>query len=220
MTRPYYRDMHLSSMEIRVLGCLIEKEMTTPDYYPMTVNALQAACNQKSNRSPVVDYTEVEVVQAVDGLREQGLARTVHGKGDRALKYRHVAAEVLDLSTEQAAVLAVLLLRGPQTVGEIRTRTGRYAEFASLAEVGDQLRTLQEAETPLVEMLRRRPGEKESRFRHLLGGDEPADAGTALPEPPAGVVDDEIERVADLERELSSLRDRVARMERELGLDS
>jgi uncharacterized protein YceH (UPF0502 family) len=211
--------MQLSSKEIRVLGCLIEKEMTTPDYYPMTINSLQAACNQKSNRSPVVDYTEVEVVQAVDGLREFGLARTVHGKGDRALKYRHVATEVLELNREQAAILAVLLLRGPQTVGEIRTRTGRYVEFASLAEVAEQLLFLQEAETPLAAMLERRPGEKESRYRHLLGGD---DASEAVPPPVErdAAESGDAERVAQLESELASLRERVARMERELGLDS
>ena len=211
--------MQLSSMEIRVLGCLIEKEMTTPDYYPMTINALQAACNQKSNRSPVVDYTEAEVVEAVDGLREHGLARTVHGKGDRALKYRHVAADLLGLAPAEAAVLAVLLLRGPQTVGEIRTRTGRYVELANLAEVVEQLRTLEEAETPLAEMLPRRPGEKESRFRHLLGAATPADT---LPSSSVSASDDsgDATRVAELERELAGLRDRVARMERELGLDS
>lgn len=210
--------MQLSSMEIRVLGCLVEKEMTTPDYYPMTINALQTACNQKSNRMPVVDYTEAEVVQAVDGLRDQGLARTVHGKGDRALKYRHVVNDVLGLTAEQAAVLAVLLLRGPQTVGEIRTRTGRYVEFAGLGEVAEQLRTLEEAETPLAEMLPRRPGEKESRFRHLLGGEEPAAASQVIA---GGVADPaDIDRVAELEQELAALHARVARMERELGLET
>ncbi|MDJ0497597.1 MAG: YceH family protein [Acidimicrobiia bacterium] len=212
--------MQLTPMEIRVLGCLIEKEMTTPDYYPMTINALQAACNQKSNRSPVVDYTEAEVIQAVDGLREHGVARTVHGKGDRSLKYRHVVNDVMGLGPEPAAVLAVLLLRGPQTVGELRTRTGRYVEFANLAEVAEQLRTLQEAETPLIEMLVRRPGEKESRFRHLLGGDESADAASPVQEAPPSDEPDDTARVAELERELVLLRDRVARMERELGLDS
>lgn len=217
MTRPYYRPMQLDSTEIRVLGCLIEKEMTTPEYYPMTINALQTACNQKSNRLPVVDYTEAEVVEAVDGLREHGMARTVHGKGDRALKYRHVVNDVLGLTPEQAAVLAVLLLRGPQTVGEIRTRTGRYVEFAGLAEVAAQLRTLQEAETPLAEMLPRRPGEKESRFRHLLGGDEPADVSQVIAPRVAEATG--IDRVAELERELATLHARVARMERELGLE-
>ena len=210
--------MQLTAMEIRVLGCLIEKEMTTPDYYPMTINALQAACNQKSNRAPVVDYTEAEVVQAVDGLREHGVARTVHGKGDRTLKYRHVVNDVMGLVPEQAAVLAVLLLRGPQTVGELRTRTGRYVEFAGLAEVAEQLRNLQEAETPLVEMLARRPGEKESRFQHLLGGDQPESQSTATASRAADP--DGLDRVADLEQELAALHARVSRMERELGLDS
>jgi uncharacterized protein YceH (UPF0502 family) len=205
--------MRLSDSEIRVLGCLIEKEMTTPDYYPMTVNALQAACNQRSNRSPVVDYSESDVVDALDGLRELGLARTVHGKGDRALKYKHVATEVLELTSRQAALLAVLLLRGPQTVGELRTRTGRYAEFPSLEAVGVELQAMEVAEEPLVEMMVRRPGEKESRYHHLLG--ETFSEEIPFPaQPPTGADD----RVTMLELELAALRDRVARMENELGL--
>jgi uncharacterized protein YceH (UPF0502 family) len=206
--------MNLTDSEIRVLGCLIEKEMTTPDYYPMTVNGLQAACNQKSNRSPVVEYSENDVVRALDELREKGLARTVHGKGDRALKYRHVATEVLELTAPQAALLAVLLLRGPQTVGELRTRTGRYTDFDNLEQVVAELNTMQAAEEPLVEMMARRPGEKESRYRHVIGG-------TAEPEDPAveAPVAEQDDRVALLEAEVETLRSRVTRMERELGLD-
>ena len=187
--------------------------MTTPDYYPMTVNALQAACNQKSNRTPVVDYSETEVIDALDRLREQGLARTVHGKGDRALKYKHVATEILELTPPQAALLAVLLLRGPQTVGELRTRTGRYTEFPNLEAVGVELAAMEVAEEPLVEMMVRRPGEKESRYRHLLG--ETFAGETPVPSPPPSVEDD---RVAMLELEVAALQDRVARMENELGL--
>ena len=204
--------MNLSDTQIRVLGCLIEKEMTTPDYYPMTVNGLQAACNQKSNRSPVVDYSETEVVAALDGLREQGLARTVHGKGDRALKYRHVATEVLELSPGQVALLAVLLLRGPQTVGELRTRTGRYVEFEGLDEVAVELDNLAADEEPLVEKLERRPGEKESRFRHLLGG------ARAVPDAEPAAHHDDAGRIADLEGELAELRARLSRIEHELGM--
>lgn len=208
--------MRLSEEEQRVLGCLIEKEMTTPDYYPMTVNGLVTACNQKSNRSPVVDFTETDVVAAVDQLRERGLARTVHGKGDRALKYKHVANDVLHVSPSQAALLAVLLLRGSQTSGELRTRTGRYIEFAALQEVTLELAALADAEEPLVEVLERRPGEKESRYRHLLG-DPPVAERAAVETPPAS--DSDQDRVGELEAELSELRDRVARMERELGLE-
>lgn len=206
--------MNLSELEIRVLGCLIEKEMTTPDYYPMTVNSLQAACNQKSNRAPVVDYSESDIVVALDELRDKGLARTVHGKGDRALKYRHVAAEILGLTPPQAALLAVLLLRGPQTVGELRTRTGRYTEFDNLDAVVAELRAMEGAEEPLVEMIPRRPGEKEPRYRHLMGVPSVEDEVTDAQ--PIAAQDD---RVAMLEAELAMLRDRVARMERELGLN-
>ncbi|MDJ0923696.1 MAG: YceH family protein [Acidimicrobiia bacterium] len=206
--------MNLNQRELRVLGCLIEKSMTTPDYYPMTINALQTACNQKSNRDPVVDYAEDEVVRAIDELRSKGLARTVHGKGDRALKYRHVVAETLEVSPPQAALLAVMMLRGPQTLGELRSRTGRYTEFPDLDAIAAELQTLATAEEPLAEMLPRRPGEKEPRYRHLLSGEEPV----------AMAVDEMIEeaavdRVAVLEGELAELRERVARMERELGLD-
>ncbi|MEA2002146.1 MAG: YceH family protein [Actinomycetota bacterium] len=212
--------MDLSDRELRVLGCLIEKEMTTPDYYPMTANALLAACNQKSNRSPVVEYSETEVVEAVDRLRERGLARTVHGKGDRALKYRHVAPDILKVSARQVALLAVLMLRGPQTLGELRTRTGRYAEFADLDEVNAELAALAAAEEPRVEQLARRPGEKESRYRHLLGGEDPADRDEiSVADDVAGDGVADADRVGELESELAELRERVARMERELGLD-
>jgi uncharacterized protein YceH (UPF0502 family) len=209
--------MDLTDSELRVLGCLIEKEMTTPDYYPMTINALVAASNQKSNRSPVVDYTEAEVNDAVDWLRERGLARTVHGKGDRALKYKHVAGEALEISARQTALLAIMLLRGPQTLGELRSRTGRYTEFADLADVAAELETMAAAEEPTVAMLDRRPGEKESRYRHLLGGTVAAEP---LPAAPTEIRLPAADRVAELELELVELRSRVARMERELGLDS
>lgn len=205
--------MDLSDRELRVLGCLVEKEMTTPDYYPITINALATACNQRSNRSPVVDYTEAEVMDAVDQLRERGLARTVHGKGDRALKYKHVITETLKVSVRQAALLAVLMLRGSQTAGELRSRTGRYTEFDGIDDVVAELAALAAAEEPRVVRLERRPGEKESRYRHLLRGESPEPA-----EVPAD--DAASDRVADLETELAELRERVARMERELGLDS
>ncbi|MDX2344764.1 MAG: YceH family protein [Acidimicrobiia bacterium] len=209
--------MELTDGEARVLGCLIEKEMTTPDYYPMTINSLASACNQKSNRSPVVDYTDTEVTEAVDSLRHRGLARTVHGKGDRSLKYKHVAGEILKITRRQTALLAVLLLRGEQTLGELRNRTGRYVEFADLDDVAVELASLAAAEEPRAEMLMRRPGEKESRYRHLLGA-----AGVETEQsdfPLADEGDEDHGRVAELESELAVLRDRVTRMERELGLD-
>ncbi len=205
--------MELTDRELRVLGCLIEKEMTTPDYYPMSLNSMLMACNQKSNRDPVVDFSETEVVEAVDQLRDQGLARTVHGKGDRVLKYKHVAGETLEVTDRQAALLAVLMLRGPQTLGELRNRTGRYAEFAGLEEVEAELAALAVAEEPKAERLDRRPGEKESRYRHLMGGP------TAEPVPRYEPAEADTDRVAELELELDDLRRRVARMEHELGLE-
>lgn len=210
--------MELTESEARVLGCLIEKEMTTPDYYPMTVNSLASASNQKSNRSPVVDYSETEVVDAVDRLRDRGLARTVHGKGDRALKYKHVVGEILKVTPRQAALLAVLLLRGPQTLGELRTRTGRYVEFIDLDDVAAELTTMAAFEEPLIEMLMRRPGEKESRYRHLLGEPAATPELVGATESLDTVVQDDLSRVDELEAELAELRERVARMEKELGL--
>ena len=219
----YYRFMQLTDRELRALGCLIEKEMTTPDYYPMSLNSLVMACNQKSNRDPVADYSESEVLAAVDQLREVGLARTVHGKGDRVLKYKHVTGERLEISDRQAALIAVLALRGPQTLGELRTRTGRYVEFANLAEVEAELDALARAEEPRVERLERRPGEKESRYRHLLGDAASESSLGERPEAPISNGDldrnEDAGRVAELEAELADLRERVARMERELGLD-
>ncbi len=215
--------MELTDRELRVLGCLIEKDMTTPDYYPMSLNSLVMACNQRSNREPVVDYSETEVLGAVDHLRNFGLARTVHGKGDRVLKYKHVAGEILEITPRQAALLAVLALRGPQTLGELRTRTGRYVEFDNLAEVEAELDALARAEEPRVERLERKPGEKESRYRQLLGDVESDPAGADEQSEMAPTVDldrnADAGRVAELEAELGELRERVARMERELGLD-
>ena len=205
--------MDLNERELRVLGCLIEKSMTTPDYYPMTINALQAACNQKSNRAPVVDYSEETVIRTVDELRAKGLARTVHGKGDRALKYRHVVEETLEVSSPQSALLAVLMLRGAQTLGELRTRTGRYTEFVDLDAVAAELHALAAAEEPLVTMLARRAGEKEPRYRHLLGGEfAEEDAAAARP-------DGSGDKLAALENQLGELGKRLDRIERELGLD-
>ena len=160
-----------------------------------------------------MDLTEAEVLAAVDRLRDRGLARTVHGKGDRVLKYRHVATETLDIDRRQAALLAVLMLRGDQTLGELRTRTGRYAEFTDLDDVAAELSALGDGEQPLVIRLERKPGEKEARYRQLLGG--VGDDGSTAPAatPPA-----EPDRIGELEDELAELRERVARMERELGL--
>jgi hypothetical protein len=163
----------LTDVEQRVLGCLIEKRWTTPDQYPLSLNALRLACNQSTNRDPVTDYGEGQVRDAAQRLSKYGLARLASGAGSRATKYRHLAEEGLGLDREQLAVLAVLLLRGPQTPGELKIRSDRMAHLASLDDVERVLREL--GEKGFAERLGRRPGQKEDRFRQLLGGDGSGD---------------------------------------------
>ncbi|HET9103603.1 MAG TPA: DUF480 domain-containing protein [Solirubrobacteraceae bacterium] len=159
----------LTAPEQRVLGCLIEKRWTTPDQYPLSLNALRLACNQATNRDPVTDYDEDTVRQAAQRLTRYGLARLASGHTSRSIKFRHLAEEGLGLDRPQLAVLGVLLLRGPQTPGEIKTRSERMAP-ASLAEVEQRLAEL--IERGYVRRLERRPGQKEERYTHLLGGEE------------------------------------------------
>lgn len=168
--------MQRTPVEIRVLGCLVEKHLTTPDNYPLSTNALVAACNQRSNRDPVVDYDERTVDTVMMELRVDGLARTV--TGGRTNKHRHVLDEALGLDERELALLGVLMLRGPQTVGELRIRTERAATFIDLDEVEATLSALAAREQPLVRRLERRPGQKEPRWVHLLGG-EPDEATIA-----------------------------------------
>jgi len=163
--------MHFAELtppEQRVLGCLIEKRWTTPDQYPLSLNGLRLACNQSTNRDPVTAYDESTVREAAQRLSLYGLARLASGQGSRAVKYRHLAEEALGLGREELAVLAVLLLRGPQTPGELKSRTERMAPLGSLADVDRVLDTLSERE--YVRRIGRRPGQKEDRFQHLLGG--------------------------------------------------
>jgi uncharacterized protein len=174
--------MHLAELtpaEQRVLGCLIEKRWTTPDQYPLSLNGLRLACNQSTNRDPVTAYDEATVKEAAQRLCLYGLARLASGHGSRAIKYRHLAEEALGLGREELSVMAVLLLRGPQTPGELKARTERMARLESLAEVERILSAL--AQRGYVRRLERRPGQKEDRFEHLLGG-----AGAELPAP-AGI---------------------------------
>jgi uncharacterized protein len=162
----------LSDTEVRVLGSLIEKQITTPEYYPLTLNALTIACNQKNNRSPVTSYTEVEIEEALNGLREKNLAYLFHGSTSRVSKYKHVAAEVLEVTPPQLAVLCALMLTGPQTVGEIRPRASRMHPFADAEEVEETLRSLMAIDPePLAMKLSRLPGKKEARYAHLLAGE-------------------------------------------------
>ena len=203
----------LNEIEVRILGCLIEKEMTTPEYYPLTLNALTNACNQKSNRDPVVDLDEASVVRGLDTLRHKGLAMQAHGEGSRVPKYRHALFEKLFLEPEQLAILGELLLRGPQTVGELRTRASRMHPFADLEQVETVLRELAERQPPLTLKLPRQPGRKEQRFTHLLAPppELPADDHQPPPEAARRVVQAEDERIARLEAEVAELKSEFAR---------
>jgi uncharacterized protein YceH (UPF0502 family) len=162
----------LTDVEVRILGALIEKELTTPDYYPLSLNALTNACNQTSNRDPVVHYDENTIAGAVESLRKRSLVRVVQQSGSRVFKYRHLVNETLGLVTRQTAVLSVLMLRGPQTLGELRTRTARLAEFEGLDDVETAVEQLIARQpSPLAAQLPRRPGQKELRYAHLLAGE-------------------------------------------------
>jgi len=167
--------MDLSAPEIRVLGCLLEKQLTTPDMYPLTLNGLRLACNQSTNRDPVVDYDETVLRDALHRLERRGFARMASGRGSRAPKYRHLLAQALPLGSDEHAILSVLLLRGPQTPGELKQRAGRMHEFTALEAVHGTLDHL--AERKLVARLERRPGQKEERYTQLLEEREtPADS--------------------------------------------
>jgi len=196
--------MNLSTAEARVLGCMLEKQLTTPDIYPLTLNSLRLACNQSTNREPVVDYDDTILRDALHRLERRGYARMASGRSSRAPKYRHLLAEALPLTEDEHAVLCVLLLRGPQTPGELKQRTERMHAFGELDAVHDTLERLIARE--LVMRLDRRPGQKEERYGHLLS-EEDADE-PALTEAPVaiGEVDGLEERVARLERAVAELR--------------
>jgi hypothetical protein len=198
--------MQLSDVEVRILGCLIEKEATTPDNYPLSLNALTNACNQLSNREPVMSLGEDQVKWAVNSLRQQSLVRAIQPSDARVMKFQHLMTEKLDLDQPALAVLCVLMLRGPETLGEIKTRTNRLAEFTSLGEVEAAVRGLIARELA-VEMARR-PGQKETRYAHLLSG-PPSEA------PAEGTIDiaaaePRRDRIAELEASLEEVRRELA----------
>jgi uncharacterized protein YceH (UPF0502 family) len=197
--------MELGPHEVRVLGCLVEKEATTPDAYPLSTNALVLACNQRSSRHPVVDYTEGTVTEAMISLRERGLARTVRGEGSRVYKHVHTLGTALDADAADLAVLSVLMLRGPQTPGELRTRTERQHAFASLDAVETTLVRLAARDPQLVVQLPRQPGLKEARWAHLLGG-----AAEQAPAPPPGDAVPAAPAAGSLAADLATLRVEVA----------
>jgi uncharacterized protein YceH (UPF0502 family) len=194
------------AVEIRVLGCLIEKQRTTPDVYPLSLNALRTACNQSTNRDPVVEYDEPTLRAALERLDRKRWARLASGPGSRAIKYRHLLAEELSLDDSEISLLCILMLRGPQTPGELKGRSERLHRFESLDDVETTLAAL--IERDLAARLPRRPGQKEQRFAQLLGGDEgPEDAAVPPARPP--VTDDDA-RVEALEARVDRLEDEVA----------
>ena len=195
----------LNEAEIRVLACLIEKESTTPEYYPLSLNALMLACNQKTNREPVVSYDEDTVRGALDSLREKRLARPASA-GSRVAKYEHSIVEVFNLGRRELALLCTLMLRGPQTVGELRDRSDRMRSFSDLAEVESCLEILMRWEpSPLVTRLARQPGTKEPRYKHLLGGGD----STPVDRAPSNSLEEQLEL---LRREVAELREEVSRL--------
>lgn len=199
----------LTDPELRVIGCLVEKELTTPDNYPLTLNSLVAACNQKTNRDPVVDFDESDVENALDSLRDKNLAYVFYGSSGRVPKYKHMFPSYYDLSPAETALMTVLALRGPQTPGELNQRTGRLFEFEGLGEVNETLDSLSDREEPLVRKLGRQPGQKEVRYVHLLSEtefDEEAyqEMAPRISDPAAGGLASEVEK---LRQELEDLRE-------------
>lgn len=204
----------LSAVETRVLGVLMEKQKTTPDYYPLTLNALVQGCNQKTSREPVMNLSAGEVGHVVNRLRDRGLVRA--SQFSRAERYEHRMSKVLGLDEQEQAALCVLMLRGPQTPGELRTNSGRMAEFADLEAVSDTLELLMAREPPLVMRLSRVPGRREERFAHLLCGEVKVDDDT-----PGTVValQRSDPRITELERQLAELRQELDGLWRLTGLE-
>lgn len=205
--------MRLSSRAQRVLGALIEKALATPQQYPLSLNALRNAANQSTGRDPVVVYAEAEVQEGLGDLREQQLVRTVYARGSRTPRYEHLLDEAVSVGPPELATLALLLLRGPQTVGEIRTRSDRLHPFGSLEEVDATLERLASHHLgPFVERLPRQPGQKEPRYRHLLG-DEADGAET-----PSGATDEATSEVEQLRAEVAALREEVGALRDEIAV--
>lgn len=214
----------LSSIETRILGCLLEKERITPEYYPMTLNSLTAACNQTTNREPITSYDERTVEQGLDALRQKKLAMIVHSAGARVPKYRHNLFDHYILRPPESSVLCVLLLRGPQTAGELRSRTERLCGPLTLPELETCLEELARGEDPLVRVIPARPGQKEKRFIQILAGEpeivEPA-APQALPSdrtPNISRLDALEGEVNSLKSELQALREDLANFKKQFGV--
>ena len=201
-----------------MLGSLVEKQVTTPEYYPLTLNALVLACNQKNNRHPVVSFDEEVVTEALETLREKNLVYVFYGSTSRVPKYKHMMAEVFELNAAELALMCVLMLRGPQTPGELRTRTERLYDFSELQEVEETLSRLSTKETqPLVARLARAPGQKEIRYAHLLTGEAPVDYQPERAERAAHRTDAHVasDRYSKLEQEIDTLRSQLDELRRE-----
>ena len=199
----------LSDIETRVLGSLVEKQVTTPEYYPLTLNALTAACNQKNNRNPVTSYSEEQIAQALESLREKNLAYVFYGSSSRVPKYKHVMPEVLHLNAAELGLMCVLMLRGAQTPGELRGNAARLHAFSGLEEVEQTLNDLMTRDAdPMVAKLPRQLGQKEVRFMHLLNGELPTEVA-AEPAMPRRQTSASSDRMSNLEQEVASLKSQV-----------
>ena len=207
----------LTEVETRVLGSLVEKELTTPDYYPLSLNALVNACNQKSNRDPALNLNEDAVSQALRSLEKEGLAGPADGMDNRVTKFEHRLQEAFNFDRREIAILCELLLRGPQTPGELRSRAERMHPFDDLGQVQSTLQRLAQREPPLVKMLPRQPGTKEARYAHLLSGDVQIQASGAAPETAVTHRTADGERIARVENELATLQNEVANLKQQLA---
>jgi hypothetical protein len=207
----------LTDIETRVLGSLVEKDITTPDYYPLSLNALVNACNQKNNREPVTNLTEEEVRHALETLQEKRLAGPARGADSRVTKYEHLLQEVFNFTRGEIAVFCVMLLRGPQTPGELRGRTERMHHFETLDDVQFSLQRLIQRDPPLVKMLTRQPGTKENRYAHLLAGEiEESVERTLLSAPPRTTSDDN-NHISRLEEEIADLKTEIADLKQQFA---
>jgi hypothetical protein len=207
----------LSEVETRVLGSLVEKELTTPDYYPLSLNALVNACNQKSNRDPMMNLNENAVSQALRSLEKEGLAGPADGMDNRVTKFEHRLQEAFNFDRREIAILCELLLRGPQTPGELRSRAERMHPFDDLGQVQSTLQRLGQREPPLVKMLPRQPGTKEARYAHLLSGDVQIQASAAAPEKAVTHGSADSERISRLENELATLQNEVVNLKQQFA---
>ena len=215
MTEP---QLNLTGVEARVLGALIEKDITTPDYYPLSLNALVNACNQKNNRDPVMNVDEDAVRQSLASLQEKRLAGPAGGADSRVTKYEHRLQEAFNFDRREIAVVCVLLLRGPQTPGELRGRTERMYRFETLEDVQSALQKLMDRQPPLARVLPRQPGTKESRYMHLFSGDVAPEYTPVVTNLGTGSAGDHVaERISSLETQIASLKNEIAELRRELA---